>query len=166
MQFNETYVIRAVLIFLAVVAAAAAGLAQVPPDKDNLLNGEGAGQGMYAEAHGYPGPKHVLDMQKDLQLSDEQKKSVQNIFDEMKSRAKELGQAIVKIEVELNSAFADGMISEKSVRDDSEEIGRIRGKLRSVHLIAHIKTKKVLNETQLAKYKKMRADSKDEKVKK
>jgi len=166
MQFELTNVIRAVLIFLAVVAVAASGLAQVPPDKDVLLNGEGAGQGMFAEQNGYPGPKHVLDMQKDLQLSDEQKKSVQNIFDEMKSRAKELGQAIVKIEVELNSAFADRLITEKSVRDDSEEIGRIRGKLRSVHLIAHMKTQKVLNETQLATYKKMRAESNDTKGKK
>ena len=166
MQFELTNVIRAVLIFLAVVAVAASGLAQVPPDKDVLLNGEGAGQGMFAEQNGYPGPKHVLDMQKDLQLTDEQKKSVQNIFDEMKSRAKELGQAIVKIEVELNSAFADRLITEKSVRDDSEEIGRIRGKLRSVHLIAHMKTQKVLNETQLATYKKMRAESNDTKGKK
>jgi len=165
MHYERTY-IRAISVVCAIVAAAVSGFAQVPLDRDVLLGGEGAGQGMFAEEHGYPGPKHVLDMQKDLQLSEEQKKSVQNIFDEMKSRAKELGQAIVKIEVELNSAFADGMITEKSVRDDTEEIGRIRGKLRSVHLIAHMKTQKILNETQLAKYKKMRAESKDTKVKK
>jgi len=165
MHYERTY-IRAISVVCAIVAAAVSGFAQVPLDRDVLLGGEGAGQGMFAEEHGYPGPKHVLDMQKDLQLSEEQKKSVQNIFDEMKSRAKELGQAIVKIEAELNSAFADGMITEKSVRDDTEEIGRIRGKLRSVHLIAHMKTQKILNETQLAKYKKMRAESKDTKVKK
>ena len=165
MHYERTY-IRAISVVCAIVAAAVSGFAQVPLDREVLLGGEGAGQGMFAEEHGYPGPKHVLDMQKDLQLTDEQKKSVQNIFDEMKSRAKELGQAIVKIEVELNSAFADGMITEKSVRDDTEEIGRIRGKLRSVHLIAHMKTQKILNETQLAKYKKMRAESKDTKVKK
>ena len=166
MQSKRTNNMRAISILCVILAAAASAFAQVPPDKDVLLNGEGDGQGMFAEAHGYPGPKHVLDMEKDLELSAEQKKSVQNIFDEMKSRAKELGQAIVKIEVELNSAFADGMISEKSVRDDTEEIGRIRGKLRSVHLIAHMKTQKILNETQLAKYKKMRAESKTPKVKK
>jgi len=165
MHYERTYN-RAISVVCAIVAAAVSGFAQVPLDRDVLLSGEGAGQGMFAEEHGYPGPKHVLDMQKDLQLSEEQRKSVQNIFDEMKSRAKELGQAIVKIEVELNSAFADGMITEKSVRDDTEEIGRIRGKLRSVHLIAHMKTQKILNETQLAKYKKMRAESKDTKVKK
>jgi hypothetical protein len=57
--------------------------AQVPSDKDGLLKAEGMGQGMTAEMHGYPGPKHVLDLADKLQLTEAQKKSVNQIYIEM-----------------------------------------------------------------------------------
>ena len=152
---------RLTRIFLVLCCGIATSLfAQVPADRDVLLNGEGAGQGAFAEAHGYPGPKHVLDMAKEIQLADDQKKSLQEIFDEMSKRSKELGKQIVRIEEELNSAFEQGLVSEKSVRDDSQEIGRLRGRLRSIHLIAHMKTKKILTDAQIALYQKLRAQPK------
>lgn len=149
---------RGCLFFLCGITTSL--LSQVPVDRDVLLAGEGAGQGAYAESHGYPGPKHVLDLAKQLELKDDQKKMVQAIYDEMALRAKELGQHIVRIEEELNKAFGDGLVVEKSVRDDSEEIGRLRGRLRSIHLIAHMKTRKVLTDAQILHYKKLRADQK------
>ena len=138
-------------------------IAQVPTDRDALLSGEGAGQGMFAESHGYPGPKHVLDLEKELQLTDAQKKSVQKIFDDMHTRAKDVGARIVEIEEELNDAFKTGLVSEKSVMDDNEQIGKLRGKLRTIHLTAHLKTKKILTADQLEKYKKLRIAQPDQK---
>ena len=141
-------------------------ISQIPADRAILLNGEGAGQGIFAEVQGYPGPRHVLDMAKDLQLTDSQKKTVQTIFADMQGRAKELGQTIVNIEEEFASAFAQGLVTEKSIRDDSEEIGRLRGKLRAVHLVAHVKTQKILSANQVSLYKKLRVEPKSQKEEK
>lgn len=131
--------------------------AQIPTDRDVLLKGEGAGQAMFAESHGYPGPKHVLDLAKELQLSDAQRQAVQKIYDDMHTRAKDVGARIVEIEEELNDAFKTGLISDKSVFDDADQIGKLRGKLRAIHLTAHLKTQKLLTTDQLATYKKLRA---------
>src|SRR5437016_5086657 len=92
--------------------------AQVPEDRDALLKGEGIVQGKFAETKDYPGPKHVLDLSEKLQLTDAQKKSVHEIFDEMKARAVELGERVVEAEEELNTAFAEDLITEKSIRED------------------------------------------------
>lgn len=136
---------------------AAPALAQIPSDKDVLLNAEGAGQAKYAEMNGYPGPKHVLDLGAKLGITEDQRRAVQALYEDMAKRAKELGKQIVRIEEELNAAFADGLISEKAVRDDCEEIGRLRGKLRAVHLTAHLKCKSVLTEKQNALYRQLRS---------
>ncbi len=135
--------------------------AQVPSDKENLIKGEGMGQGLVAEQNGYPGPKHVLDVAEKLQLTPEQKKSIESIFKEMDSRAKELGLRIIKLEEEMNRAFEEGFIVERSVRDDAEQIGRLRGRLRAVHLIAHLRTKQVLTPKQLESYNSLRSSKKD-----
>jgi Spy/CpxP family protein refolding chaperone len=131
-------------------------LAQIPADRDVLLNAEGAGQAKYAEMNGYPGPKHVLDLADTLKLNQMQKKKVKEIFNEMESRAKELGQRIVRIEEEMNTAFRQGLVNEKSIKDDSEQIGRLRGRLRAVHLVAHLKTKELLSKEQRDLYKVLR----------
>ena len=130
--------------------------AQIPADRDVLLNGEGAGQAKYAEMNGYPGPKHVIELSDTLQLTMSQRKAVTGIFKEMEARAKELGQRIVRIEEELNTAFRQGLVSDRSVKDDTEQIGRLRGRLRAVHLTAHLKTKDVLSKQQRDLYKVLR----------
>ena len=144
---------------LAVLLFLAAGLAQaqIPADKDDLLGGEGAGQAKCAEMNGYPGPKHVLDVATMLNLTPDQKRRVTEIYKAMDARARELGKRIVRVEDELNTAFRQGLVSERSVNDDAEQIGRLRGKLRAVHLTAHLKTKDVLTRTQIDMVKSMRA---------
>jgi hypothetical protein len=144
-------------IALWILLAAAAASAQVPADKEALLAGDGAGQGMYAELNGYPGPKHVLDLASTLNLSAEQKRLLTEIYKGMSARARELGTRIVRVEDELNTAFRQGLVNERSVTDDAEQIGRLRGRLRAVHLTAHIKTKDILSRAQLDMYKSLRA---------
>ena len=134
--------------------------AQVPPDRDDFLKGQGAGQGMFAESNGYPGPKHVLDLADKLKLPESQRKSIQGIYNDMQTRAKELGERIVSIEEELDEAFKNSLVSDKSVRDDCEQIGKLRGRLRAVHLAAHLKTKMMLTEQQIESYKKLRSAEK------
>ena len=132
-------------------------IAQIPPDRDELLKADDAGQAQYADVNGFPAPKHLLDLAKELQLSDAQKKSLQTIYVGMRSRALELGKRIIGIEEELHQAFQEGLVSEKSVRDDTEQIGKLRGRLRAVYLNANMKAKDVLTNAQIESYKKLRA---------
>jgi Spy/CpxP family protein refolding chaperone len=128
-----------------------------PPDRESLLKGEGAGMGLYAEQHGYPGPKHVLDLREELKLTGKQKQAVEGIHAEMLQRAKELGKLIVKVEEELAESFKDRVPNEDTVEEAVEEIGRLRGRLRGVHLMAHVRTRAVLTPEQTAQYAKLRA---------
>jgi len=158
---SDTTKARNIFYFLILnFALAAICAAQVPPDRDDLLKGKGAGQGMFAELNGYPGPQHVLDLADGLKLSETQKKSIQELYGDMSTRAKELGQRIVGIEEELDEAFKSGLVSEKSVRDDCEQIGKLRGRLRAVHLAAHLKTRALLTDVQYDQYKKLRSAEK------
>jgi Spy/CpxP family protein refolding chaperone len=149
------------LILLAVLAAAAATQAQVPTDRDGLLNGDGMGMAAYAEANGFPGPKHVLDLADRLALTSKQKADVREIYDEMLTRARALGKMIVKVEEELEYQFSSGMLRQESVEEDAGSIGKLRGSLRGVHLAAHVKTKAVLTEKQVELYGKLRKEEKD-----
>ena len=139
--------------------------AQVPADREDLLNGKGIGDGVVAESNGYPGPMHVIDLADKLKLTDAQRKSVQEVQKSMKTRARELGQRIVGIEEELNEAFSSGLVSEKSMREDCDQIARLRGRLRAVHLAAHLKTKELLTEQQIDLYKKLKGAEKSDDTK-
>jgi Spy/CpxP family protein refolding chaperone len=145
------------VLALALLAAATAP-AQIPADRDGLLAGEGMGMAKYAESNGFPGPKHVLDLADKLQLTAKQKVEVQEIYDEMLSRARTLGKMIVKVEEELNYQFSSGMLKQESVEEDAESIGKMRGSLRGVHLAAHVRTKAVLTPKQVELYVALRKD--------
>lgn len=140
------------MLIAALFLAAAPLHAQIPPDREALLNGDGAGMGAYAEANGYPGPKHVLELAEELGLTARQRADVREVFDEMKSRARSIGKMIVKVEEELHAAFASGMIKGESVEDDAESIGKLRGALRAAHLTAHLRTKELLTPDQVKRY--------------
>ena len=159
-------ILRSALPYSALAALlvfCTASLAQVPQDRDALLNADGMNQASFAEMNGYPGPKYVLDLADKLNLTAEQRKSVQESYTEMITRAKELGKQIVGIEKELNDAFAQGFVNQKSVGNDAEEIGRLRGRLRAIYLVAFMKTKAALNESQIALYRKLRSATKQTK---
>ena len=127
---------------------------QVPHDRNALLNGEEVGQANVAKLHGYPSPQKVLDLAGALNLKDDQRSIIKQINEETIARAKELGKQIIKIEEELNDALQTGFVNEKSVADDAQQIGRLRGRLRGVFLTAHYKTQKILTSTQIEMWKK------------
>ncbi len=129
-------------------------LSQVPSDRTALLNGDEGTQAKVAETLGYPSPKSIIEQAGTLKLSDAQRKSINEIYIESVSRAKDLGKQIVKIEEELHEALQTGFVNEKSLADDAQQIGRLRGRLRGVFLAAHHKTQKMLTSTQIELWKK------------
>ena len=158
--------LRLLLVSLGSLLMVHVALSQVPQDRSELLNGEGLDQVQVAESNGYPGPKRLIDNAKDLQLTEPQLNSIRQLYSGMNTRAKELAQRIIGIEEELNDAFKTGLISEKSILDDAEQIGKLRGRLRAVHLAASLKAKAVLTQTQLEAYRKLKPAVESEKRKK
>lgn len=126
------------------------------------LGGKGMGLALAGELNGYPGPKHVLDLASSLELSSTQRSEVQRIFETMQSEAIALGRRIVAAETSLESAFSDGSIDPELLRKSTEEIGVLQGRLRAVHLQAHLETKAILSSAQVQKYVELRGYDPDD----
>src|ERR1700730_564401 len=72
----------------------------------DLRAGRGMGLALAAELNGHPGPSHVLELADKLQLSADQRASIQRLFDSMKAEALPLGSKLIEQEAELDKQFA------------------------------------------------------------
>lgn len=123
---------------------------------EGLLRGEGMGMALPAELHGYPGPRHVLDLADELGLSEAQRSRVREIFETMHEGAASLGREIVELERELDAAFAERTVTREELERLVARIGGRRADLRTVHLGAHLELRSVLTEAQRARYGELR----------
>jgi Spy/CpxP family protein refolding chaperone len=121
-----------------------------------LQKGEGNGMALVGELNHYPGPRHVLAMASQLDLTDTQKTATQNIYNKMHSSAIPLGLQIIEKERQLNLAFQNNAISDDSLRDLTSQIAMLNGELRDIHLSAHLAMKRVLTPKQIESYDSMR----------
>ncbi len=121
-----------------------------------LRDGAGMGFAKMAELNSYPGPKHVLAVADELELSDALIARTQSIYDEMHGRAVALGEELIAAEQALDRRFADASIDEASLHEALSDIGRIRADLRYVHLEAHLKQRRLLSDDQVARYDELR----------
>jgi hypothetical protein len=126
---------------------------------DSLRRGEGMGFAKLAELNHFPGPRHVLDLSRELDLSPQQLTDTRALYDEMLRDAIALGGRIVEAESELNREFEQGSIAPKSLEMALQEIGRLRAELRYVHLRAHLGQKQLLNSEQVRQYDAIRGYS-------
>jgi len=121
-----------------------------------LEAGAGMGLAQAAELNRYPGPKHVLELSSELELTPEQIAAANKAFDDMKASAVEIGSKIIDAERHLDQAFATGSIDEESLARMTSHIGQLRGDLRAVHLRAHLTMKAILSADQVARYAELR----------
>ncbi len=121
-----------------------------------LRAGKGMGFAKTAELNGYPGPRHVLDLADELELTEAQRVQSEAIFSEMKAAAVALGEALIRAESELDQAFADHTIDMAVLEAGLLEIGDIRARLRLVHMAAHLKQAELLSEAQIKAYSTLR----------
>lgn len=119
---------------------------------------EGAGMGLalVAELNGYPGPKHILELAGELELTTGQRRSVQAVFDRMKDEATKLGNEIVAAEQLLDAAFREEKIDAKRLEELTLTIGTLQAHLRTAHLAAHLESRAILTPAQLASYSRLR----------
>jgi hypothetical protein len=124
-----------------------------------LRKGEGMGVAKAAELNGYPGPAHVLVLAAQLGLTDSQQGNVQTIFGRMSAAAKPLGAKLIAQEQALDQLFAKSEITPDRLAAATAAIAKLQGRLRSVHLAAHLETRALLTADQLARYQQLRGYS-------
>jgi len=131
-------------------------------DIGELQRGGGWGLAKPAELNGLPGPVHVLEMAEEIQLSDEQEAAIRQLYNDMKAEAIRLGEQFIRLEAELNNAFAKKTISAATLSDAVRDIEKTRAELRIVHLSAHLKTPEILSQNQLDLYNQLRGYASDD----
>lgn len=119
---------------------------------DDLANGRGMGLALPAELNGYPGPRHALDLADELRLSDDQRTAVAALFEAMRAEAVAIGGTIITDEAELSRLFAEGEIDADKLDALTARIGKAQGRLRAVHLQAHLAMMDLLSPEQVAQY--------------
>ena len=122
----------------------------------DLGAGRGMGLALAAEMNGYPGPSHVLELADRLELSAEQRASVQKLFDSMKAEAVPLGARLIEQEADLDKQFADRSMTSESLKLSTAAIAATQGMLRETHLRYHLSTAAILNPSQTLKYAELR----------
>jgi Spy/CpxP family protein refolding chaperone len=89
-------------------------------------------------------------------MTEEQEARTTQIREDMSMEAVRLGNLVVAKERELDALFVTGKIDESQLNTLVSEIAGLRGKLRVVHLRAHLQTKRVLTMHQIHLYDQLR----------
>jgi Spy/CpxP family protein refolding chaperone len=121
-------------------------------ERQALLSGQGMGLAKAAELNHYPGPRHVLDLGPQLQLSEMQRAQTQQIYDHMHQEATHLGALIIDKERELDNLFATEAVNSNHLPSLAHQIAQLQGDLRLVHLQAHVEMRRVLSREQVDTY--------------
>jgi len=91
-----------------------------------------------------------------LGLTEIQQRDVQAIFDRMSAAAKPLGGQLIAQEQALDQLFAKSEITPDRLAAATAAIAELQGRLRAVHLSAHLETRALLNADQIARYQQLR----------
>jgi Spy/CpxP family protein refolding chaperone len=121
-----------------------------------LADGRGAGLAFAADQNGYPGPLHVLELTRELQITAEQEARMRGLFETMRREARVRAGHLAAAEAGLARLFADRAADERAVRTAVQDAEAARRDVRLVHLLAHLQTHDVLTEAQRQKYHELR----------
>jgi hypothetical protein len=127
----------------------------------DLLEGAGMGYALAAELNSYPGPRHVLDLEGELSLTESQIEDVTRVLEEMNERARELGTRLVAAERDLDELFRTRSATGRAVEERVLAIAALEGEVRYVHLEAHLQTTALLTDEQILRYDMERGYSHD-----
>jgi hypothetical protein len=122
----------------------------------DLSAGRGMGLALAAELNGYPGPSHVLELADKLNLSTDQRASIQLLFDSMKAEALPLGAKLIEQESDLDRQFANHTVTPGSLKVSTAAVAATQGTLRETHLKYHLSTVAVLSPGQMQRYAELR----------
>ncbi|MGH6899672.1 MAG: hypothetical protein ACREJ5_24505 [Geminicoccaceae bacterium] len=127
-----------------------------PQQVEDYLEGRGMSLALAAELNGYPGPRHVLELAGELDLSAGQLAQTRRLFEDMRRGAIELGAQIVAREAALDELFASGIATAAALQAMTGALGRLNAELRGHHLGYHLAMRELLQPDQIASYGRLR----------
>jgi Spy/CpxP family protein refolding chaperone len=133
-----------------------------PQQIEGYEAGEGMGFAMAAELNGLPGPRHVLDMADQLELSEEQRQRADQIFQVMHTRAVALGEELIQAEARLDSLCAGGNLTGEQLAAAIDRAEQLKSKLRYTHMVAHVEMNQILSSKQKFEYSRLRGYTRHE----
>jgi len=125
-------------------------------DVEAIRSGKGWGLAKAAELNGYPGPRHVLDLAEQLELSESQFAAMTALFNQMQADAIAAGKRYLAAEKALELAFRDKYVTDEGLNKLVKEAGLARADMRYVHLRIHLSSVDLLSEQQIQKYSHLR----------
>ena len=124
-------------------------------DVAGFLAGRGMGLAKAAELNGLPGPMHVLEHDKALLLTTDQRTKVKAAMAAMRAKAIALGQRYIDAEKALDDAFKSGAATDV-IAARVADANRLLGDVRMAHLAAHIEITPLLSADQRTRYAALR----------
>jgi hypothetical protein len=94
---------------------------------DQVRAGAGMGLARAAELNGLPGPRHVLDLGADLQLTPEQRAELQALYDQMLATARETGRQYLATQEAFEADLRAARVSVDALPERVAEVNRLRG---------------------------------------
>ena len=128
-------------------------------DIEALESGSGVafgGMAKAAELNGYPGPRHVLELAEELELTPRQRAETERLYAEMKALAVALGRRVLEQERALDDAFRRRSIDAATLSELVRSAAELQGSLRALHLSYHLKMAASLAPGQIASYNQLR----------
>lgn len=122
----------------------------------DLEAGRGMGLALAAELNGYPGPLHVLELAKALDLTDEQVSRTRELLGQMKAETISIGHRIIGEETGLDRLFAERKATPRRLAEMTQSIANAQGALRSAHLRYHVEMAVLLTPEQVGRYFELR----------
>jgi hypothetical protein len=121
-----------------------------------LRSGLGMSLALAAELNGYPGPRHTIELAKELELSADQRNKVEVLFATMTAESVVIGENLIAQEADLDRQFADKTIKPAVLTSVVEAIGSTYAALRATHLKYHLLTLQMLTPAQARRYSELR----------
>lgn len=121
-------------------------------DLAGLREGRGMSLALAAELNGYPGPMHALELASVLQLTPDQRTRIEEIMGRMRRHSQTVGAELIEAERHLDRRFQNRHIDKATLAAAMQTIGDLQGRLRNIHLDAHIDMASILTPEQITAY--------------
>ncbi len=125
-------------------------------ETQQYLSGAGMGYARAAELNRYPGPMHVLELEKPLALTAGQRVATQQLMDTHKTEARTIGARLITAEQDLDRLFADSAITQAALAQQVQTVAALRGEYRLSHLETHRQMRTLLTPHQVMQYDQLR----------